>query len=235
MVHKGRSLFLILVSLVLGLGIKPLLAADGVTLVYDYIRDSNHKTFLDKSIRIDYGQAYAIGFLGNWQKGGEVGGYFLDYRKSSYGSYVRIRELDESYQLSTEQVLTKGYVAKLQVRYIHIDEPEKPTDKKNLFVYGVGFDKYYGDYNYLSAMYYNDPRESGRFSLIISNTFATKNSYLRLGITPRSDRTVGYFAITKYHWVFFGYSFTRDFDFATFDRRAVTFGLQIPFDLVWSQ
>lgn len=233
--YSGGFLPLITISLVLILGGMPCHAGDSVTLTYDYIKDSNDKTFHDKSIRIDYRQVYATGYLGNWQKGVEVGGYLLDQRKSSYGGYVRVRELDESYQISTEQVLTKGYVAKLQLRYIHIDEPERTSDKTNLLVYGLGFDKYYGDYHYLSAMYYNDPRKAGRFSLVISNTLATRDSNIRAGLIPRSDGTLGYFFMAKYHWVFLGYSFTREFDFSTFDRRDITFGLQVPFDLAWSR
>ena len=69
----------------------------------------------------------------------------------------------------------------------------------------------------------------------ISHTFATQDASLRLGIVPRTDGTVGYFGLAKYHWLFAGYAFTREFDFSTLDRRVITFGVQIPFDLKWSR
>lgn len=211
------------------------LAFDGVTLTGDFIGDSNDRTFLDKSIRIDYRQLHATGYLGNWQKGGEIGGYLLDQRRSAYDLLVRLRENDGTVSIGTDQVLTRGFVGKLQLRYIRIDEAEKPADRTNLWVYGAGFDKYYGDYHYFTAVYYNDPRESGRFSVVVSNTFATPNASLRLGVIPRSDGTRGYFATIKYHWLFFSYAYTREFDFATFDRRVLSLGVQIPFDLVWDR
>lgn len=214
---------------------KALFAADGINMTYNYIKDSNDRIFHDKAIRIDYRQLYAVGYLGDWQRGGELGGYLLDSRRSSYDGYIRIREFDKTYHLGTEQVLREGYVAQFQIRYIHIDEPEKPDDRTDLFVYGLGFVKYYGDYNYFSAIYYNDPRKAGRFSVILSNTLATQNSSLRLGVVPRSDGTLGYFVVGKYRWFYMGYSYTREFDFATFDREVVTVGFQIPFDLAWNR
>jgi len=212
----------------------PALAKNDVSLTLDHIVDSNGRTFLDKSLYLSYEQLYGIAFLGNWQKGGEVGGYFFDARRATYSSYARFREFDASYQIATEQPLSDAYVAKLQFRAVHISKLENKGDPRNLTVFGLGFDKYYGDYHYLSAMYYNDPRESGRFSIVLSNTFATKASYLRLGLVPRSDGTTGYFTTLKYRWALLGYAFTREFDFATFDRKVFTFGLSLPFEALQS-
>lgn len=213
----------------------PALAFDGVTLTGDVIEDSNDRTFLDKSIRIDYRQLHATGYLGNWQKGGEIGGYLLDRRRSAYDLFVRLRENDRTVSIGTDQVLARGFVGKLQLRHVRIDEAEKPGDRTDLWVYGLGFDKYYGDYHYFTAVYYNDPREAGRFSVVMSNTFATPNGSLRLGVVPRSDGTRGYFASVKYRWLFLSYAYTREFDFATFDRRVFSLGVQMPFDLVWDR
>ncbi|MFQ5542801.1 MAG: hypothetical protein ACE5FY_00445 [Nitrospiria bacterium] len=224
-------LLLFIFNLILNTYVIPIQASDKFSVQFDYITDNNGRTFQDKFLRLDYQRFYLTGFLGNWQKGGELGGYFSDKRKAAYNSYIRIREFDMSTQIGTEQPLRDGYVAKLQMRAIRITKPEKPTDKRNFFVYGIGFDKYYGDYNYFSSTYYNDPRKSGRFSIVISNTLATGNTHLRFGLVPRSDGTLGYFASVKYQWVQLGYSFTKEFDFATFSRKVFTIGLSIPIEV----
>ena len=228
--RRSRAVLLLWTVLLALWGGHPLWAEDNVALIYDLIQDSNNRTFHDKSIYINYAQLYAIAFLGDWQQGGELGGYFFDRRKAAYSGYVRIREFDASYQLATEQPVSDGYVAKLQFRAVHISTPERPGDKRDLIVYGLGFDKYYGDYHYFSAIYYNDPRKSGRFSIVLSNTLAGPDRHLRLGLVPRSDGTVGYFANIRYKWLLLGYAFTREFDFAAFDRKVFTFAVTIPFD-----
>ena len=219
---------------------QPVSAADSVTLLYERIQDSNGDAFHEKSVRLDYRPFYAVGYLGNWQTGVEVGGYVSDRRRSSYSASVRHRLIqgslapDQTVQLDTEQVLANGVVAKFLGRYHHVGEPEPPDDDVNFYMYGLGLDKYYGDYNYFSAMYFNDPREVGRFSVVLSHTLATRDSYFRVGLVPRSDHKTGYFAVTKYHWILLGYTYERHFDFTTFDRRVFTVGLQIPFDQKWS-
>ena len=208
----------------------PLQPEDNLTFFYDVIEDSHGRTFEDKSIHVSYKQVHAIAFIGNWQKGGELGGVLFDQRKAAYSGYIRAREFDRSYQLATDQPLPAGFVAKLQLRLVHILEPEKPMDKTMLWVYGAGFDKYYGDAHYFSAVYYNDPRKSGRFSVLLSNTLATDEVSLKLALVPRSDGAIGYFAIVRYRWLILGYAYTRGFDFATFDRKVLSFGVSMPFD-----
>lgn len=214
-----------------------LYAADQATFIFDYIEDSHEKVkgksddiYQDKVLRIDYKQVYGVAYLGNWQKGGEAGGYLKDSRKSVYGAWVRIKSDDESYQIYTDQVLSGGFVGKLLARHIHVSNPETANEKTNLNVYGVGFDKYYGDYNYFSAVYYNDPRESGRYSIVMSNTFATEKHYLRLGAVPRSDWKTGYFATVKYDRFFISYSYLPYYDFSTYNRTSVSFGYTMPLD-----
>jgi hypothetical protein len=210
---------------------------EGVTLLNDHILDVNNggdnSSYDDKSVRVDYRQIYLTGYLGNFRTGWEGGGYFQDTRKSTYSGYSRFRDVDQTFQIETDQVLNHGFVGKLEFRYIDLLSPETPTDPSNLYVYGVGMDKYYGDYNYLSVEYLNDPRDSSRFSVIVSNTLAVKSSSFRLGIVPRSDGTIGYFGFAKYHWILLGYAFTKEIDFSTLDRRVMTFGVQMPLDLIW--
>ena len=208
-----------------------LFAADQITITFDYIEDSyrdKDKIYQDKTVRVDYKQLYGVAYFGNWQRGGEAGAYLKDKRNSVYGGHVRIKENDESYQIYTDQVMSGGFVGKLVARYIHVSEPE--TDEKtNLYVYGIGFDKYYGDYNYFSAIYFNDPREAGRYSVVISNTLATEKHYLRVGAVPRSDRKTGYFATVNYDRFFISYSYIPNYDFSTFDRRSITMGYRFTF------
>lgn len=240
-----KILPVVLLSLVL---LRPAtaLAVDGVTLANEYIldvKDGVDKTYNDKSVRYDFRQMYVTGYLGDFQTGVEFGGYFKDSRRSAYSGYMRFRDLeatpgdqvDQTYAIGTEQVLRYGFVGKLELRYIHLSVLEPPETRHNLFVVGAGFDKYYGDYHFFSAEYFNDPRKNGGWSVVISNTFATVDSSLRLGIVPRSNGRPGYFGLVKYHWLFAGYAFTKEFDFSTLDRRSVTFGLQVPFDLKWSR
>lgn len=206
-------------------------AGDGLRLEYNYIEDTNDRTFHDKSLRVDYKQAYVVGFLGNWQQGGEAGGYLKDSRRSAYSGYVRVREDDQSYQLRTEQILKAGFVGIVEGRFIHVDEVEKPEDKDDLFVFGTGFDWYYGAYNFFSVMTFNDPREGGRYSAVISNTLGDKNKHLRLGIVPRNDGTQGFFGLVRYHWLYAGYSFTREFDYTRYNRRVITLAVKFPMSL----
>lgn len=231
----GVTLFL---SLLLIFKSANLFAADQVTLTFDYIEDSHEKVknrgediYQDKAIRIDYSQFYGVAYLGNWQKGGEAGAYLKDRRNSVYGAQVRIKENDESYQVYTDQVMPGGFVGKLVARHIHVTEPETANEKTNLNVYGVGFDKYYGDYNYFSAIYFNDPRESGRYSIVLSNTLATEKHYLRVGAVPRSDGKTGYFTTIKYNYFLISYSYLPYYDFSTYTRNSVTFAYIMPFDL----
>jgi hypothetical protein len=212
-------------------------AFDGVTLTADYIVDegAQRRSFLDKQIRLDYRRVFVAGFLGDYQKGGEIGGSILDRRRSAYSLTVRRRENDRMIQPGVEWVLGKGVVLKGEVRYIKVDEPEFPITSDRLTVYGVGLDRYYGDYHYASLMYYTDPREGGRYSIMLSNTWADLNRSLRLGLIPRSDRTVGYFLTARYHWLLIAYAYTREVDFTALDRRVATIGLQIPFDRRWSR
>lgn len=213
-----------------------LFAADQITLTFEYIEDSYDKTrdksdeiYQDKTVLVDYKQLYGVAYFGNWQRGGEVGGYLKDKRNSVYGGHVRIKENDESYQIYTDQVMSGGFVGKLVARYIHVSEPETDNEKTNLNVYGIGFDKYYGNYNYFSAIYFNDPREAGRYSVVISNTLATEKHYLRVGAVPRSDRKTGYFATVNYDCFFISYSYVPNYDFSTFDRRSITMGYRFTF------
>lgn len=228
----------IIIIFLLSLIPQTVLATDSVTITNDYIvdiKDGDDKTYNDKSLRVDFKQVYLTGFFGDWQHGFELGGYIKDKRRSAYSSALRVRENDQTFQIGTDQVLQLSFVGKLDLRYTHIEEIEKPGDKDELFVYGLGVDKYYGDYHYWTAMIYNDPREGDRFSVIISNTLADLNSYLRVGVVPRSDGTWGYFGTVKYHWILAGYAYTREFDFTTLDRKVFTIALQIPFDLKWNR
>ena len=212
-------------------------AFDGVTLTADYIVDKGvqRRSYLDKEIRLEYRRVFVAGFLGDYQQGGEIGGSILDRRRSAYSLTVRRRENDRMIQPGIEWVLGSGFIIKGEVRFIKVDEPESPTTGDRLTVYGVGLDRYYGDYHYASLMYYTDPRESGRFSVILSNTWADLNHSLRVGLIPRSDRTIGYFITARYHWVLVAYAYTREFDFTALDRRVATIGLKIPFDRRWSR
>lgn len=231
----SAALFTLLIFMFKG---SVLFAADQLTFTFDYIEDSygrvknkSDNVYQDKAARLDYKQFYGAVYFGNWQRGGEAGAYLKDRRNSVYGAQVRVRENDESWQAYTDQVMSGGFVGKLVARYIHVSEPETADEKTNLNVYGAGFDKYYGDYNYFTAMYYNDPRESGRYSVVISNTLATEKHYLRIGAVPRSDWKTGYFAAIKYNHFFMGYSYLPDYDFSTYDRNSITLGYSVPLHL----
>ncbi|MCK5602290.1 hypothetical protein KAR91_10485, partial [Candidatus Pacearchaeota archaeon] len=156
-----KILIAALIVILLMLDGSVLFAADQITLTFDYIEDSYDKArdksddiYQDKTVRVDYKQLYGVAYFGNWQRGGEVGAYLKDKRNSVYGGHIRIKENDELYQIYTDQVMSGGFVGKLVARYIHVSEPETAHEKTNLNVYGIGFDKYYGDYNYFSAIYF---------------------------------------------------------------------------------
>ena len=120
---------------------------DGVSLTADYIVDegAQRRSFFDKQIRLDYHRVFVAGFLGDYQRGGEIGGSILDRRRSAYSLTVRRRENDRTIQPGVEWVLDKGFVLKGEVRFIKVDEPEPPITSDQLTVYGVGLDRYYGE------------------------------------------------------------------------------------------
>src|SRR3972149_117843 len=82
-------------------------AFDGGALTADYIVDkgAQRRSFLDKQIRLDYRRVFVAGFLGDYQKGGEIGGSILDRRRSAYSLTVSRREHDRMIQPAVEWVL----------------------------------------------------------------------------------------------------------------------------------
>ena len=193
--------------LCLGPGMQPARAAEGaaakrptappapanpetgrIILQRDHLVDSNDRTFEDDSAFVSYKQTHFQLWQGQFTKGGEIGGFLRDHRKSTYSGLYRYREgLDHVVQFDTEQVLKKGFVLAGMLRGIHVI-PANTSGDRNMLQVAAGMDYYWGDYNFLSFRAVDDPRESGRWSFITSHRFQRDPaSYVQPGVILRTD------------------------------------------------
>lgn len=193
----------------------------------EYFEDSNDNTYLDPSVFVGWKQMHAQVWAGEFTKGAQLGGFLRDGRRSTYGAFYRYRQdADHVVDLSTEQLLGKGFVGYAGVRYIQVIDA-KADD--TLWQPSVGFDKYYGGYSFFSFRAIHDPRESGRYSFVLANRLGLANKYLTLGVAPRTDGEVGWFVQTQWRWLRAGYGRFNQFDFTDLDREAFNIGLQFGF------
>lgn len=229
---RGSALWLIGAAVMLLLGAAyPLLAesSEPRLIVQDeYIQESGGRTFNDPSLYYTHDRFHAQAWFGTLTKGVEVGGYTKDRRNSSYGAFYRFRDgFDHVLQVETEQVTgTKGVVFATGVRYIHTIPDE---GARNMLQFHVGADRYYGGYNFTSFRAISDPRRSGRWTFVISNRFARENSYLTVGLVPRTDGEIGYFVQAKRNQLYLGVGRYSRFDFT--DRNRTIFNVGWEFDL----
>ncbi|NIM04903.1 MAG: hypothetical protein GTO55_03025 [Armatimonadetes bacterium] len=192
-------------------------------LQHEYIRESGGRDFHDPSIFYFKNRFHAQVWLGEFTKGVEVGGYDKDKRGSAYSAFYRFRDgFDHILQVETEQITgTTGYVLALGARYIRVI-PD--VGARNMVQFHVGADKYYGDYNFASLRAISDPRRSGRWTFVLSNRFATEDSYVTLGVVPRTDGEVGYFMQAKQENLRFGVGHYSRFDFTQRNRTIYNLG-----------
>jgi len=191
-------------------------------LQHEFIRESGDREYNDPSIFYSRGPFHTQVWFGEFTKGVEFGGYVKDRRGSSYSAFYRFRDdFDHVLQVETEQITgTKGVVLVAAVRYIRVI-PEDGA--RNMFQFQLGADKYYGDYNFASLRAISDPRFSDKWTFVLSNRWASEDSYLTAGIVPRTDGEVGYFLQAKCKHLLLGVGRYARFDFT--ERNRTTYNL----------
>jgi hypothetical protein len=199
-------------------------------LTWEHLKDSDGREFEDFSAFVSYRQAYVQVWSGEFTDGAEIGGYVRDRRRSTYGGLYRFRDgFDHVLQFNTEQVLRNGFVAAGSLRAIRIIPDNVPGDRDQLQV-GAGFDRYHGDYDFLSFRGVSDPREGGRWTFITSHRFHRgEEVYVQPGFIIRTDRSTGWFLqgkVRRFRWMVG--DFAR-FDFTEVDRTVYSIGYEIPF------
>lgn len=201
-----------------------------IILQWDHLADSNDRTFEDYSALVSYKQSHFQLWQGEFTKGGEIGGFVRDRRKSTYAGMYRYRQgFDHVVQFDTEQVLKKGFVLAGMVRGIHAI-PDNPPDDRDLIQVGTGFDWYHGDYNFLSFRAIDDPRAAGRWSFIASHRFQrTPANFVQPGVIVRTDRSTGWFLQGKIHWLRWGVGKYDRFDFTDVDRTIYSAAVELTY------
>jgi hypothetical protein len=198
-----------------------------IILQWDHLVDSDDTTFEDFWGFVSYKQAHVQAWYGDFTKGGEVGGYVKDRRRSTYAGLYRYRkDFDHVVQFDTEQILKKGFVAAGMLRGIHVI-PDIITGDRNMVQVGAGFDYYWGDYNFLSVRAISDPREGGRWSFVTSHRFQPDPSfYVQPGIILHTDGSAGWFLQGRYKLFRWGAGKYDRFDFTDTDRTVYSAGLE---------
>lgn len=192
----------------------------------EYLDDSNGNTFNDPSVFVAYRQAHAQIWLGEFTTGAQIGSFIRDRRRSTYGFWYRFRDdFDHVVEANTEQILPDGFVLFAGARLIRAI-PDDAVDRE-LVLPIVGFDKYYGNYNFFSLRVIRDPRGSEETSFVISNRFSTKTRYVTVGLVPRTDGDLGYFVQGKWGRWRAGIGRYDRFDFTDVDRTIFTVGVEI--------
>lgn len=204
---------------------------------WDHLVDSDDDTFEDFWGFLSYKQVHAQAWYGDFTKGGEVGGYLKDRRRSTYSGMYRYRkDFDHVVQFDTEQVLKKGFVAAGMLRGIHVIpdpvatclvDPTACGGDRNMIQFGGGMDYYWGDYNFLSVRAISDPREGGRWSFVTSHRFQPDPSfYIQPGIILHTDGSAGWFLQGRYKIFRWGAGKYDRFDFTEVDRTVYSAGLE---------
>ena len=212
-----------------------------VILMWEHLDDSNDQEFEDFSAFVSYKQSHFQVWSGEFTDGFQLGGYLRDRRRSTYSGLYRFRDdFDHVLQFDTEQVLGKGWVLPVMLRGISvIDHDEKVlaaagTDErvgdKEQLQFGTGFDKYYGDWDFMSFRAISDPRAGGRWSFILSNRFHhSEPIYVQPGYIIRTDRSTGWFVqgkIKAFRWLIGDYD---RFDYTDVDRTIVAAGVELTY------
>jgi hypothetical protein len=197
---------------------------------WDHYEDSDDQTFDDFSVFGVYKQVYGQIWSGEYTDGFEIGGYLRDHRRSTYGGFYRFRDdFDHVVQLETGQVLGKGFVAVGSVRFIRVI-PDDTEDDRNQVQFGAGFDWYHGDYDFLTFRAISDPRESGRWTFVLSHRWYFREwLYIEPAIAPRTDGSTDWFLRGKVKYFVWLVGDFDQFDFSDIDRRQISLGIEIPY------
>ena len=198
-----------------------------IILQWDHLIDSDDRTFEDYWGFLSYKQMHVQAWDGEFTKGGEIGGFLRDHRRSTYSAFYRYRkDFDHVVELDTEQVLKKGFVLAGILRGIHVIPDNTGTDRDQL-QYGSGFDYYWGDYDFFSFRAISDPRAGGRWSFVSSARLQYGEPiYVQPGIVKHTDGSTGWFVNAKYKMLRLSAGKYNQFDWTETDRTIYSVGLE---------
>jgi hypothetical protein len=196
-------------------------------LQWDHIEDSNDNTFDDFWGFLSYRQTHYQVWYGDFTKGGEVGGFLRDHRRSTYSAFYRYRkDFDQVLEIETEQILRKGFVLAALLRGIHVI-PEGAGVERDQVLYGTGLDYYWSDYNFASFRAISDPRQGGRWSFITSvRLHHGASTYVQPGVVNRTDGSTGWFLNGKIRLFRWSVGKYNQFDWTDVDRTIYSAGLE---------
>ena len=194
---------------------------------WDHIIDSNDNTFEDFWGYLSYKQMHVQAWYGDFTKGGEIGGFLRDHRRSTWSGFYRYRkDFDQVVEIDTEQILKKGFVLAALLRGIHVI-PDNAPDDQNQLQYGSGFDYYWGDYDFLSFRAISDPRQGGRWSFIASTRLHRGETiYVQPGLVKHTDGSTGWFVQGKVKLFRWSAGKYNQFDWTEVDRTIYSAGLE---------
>ena len=194
---------------------------------WDHIIDSNDNTFEDFWGYLSYRQMHVQAWYGDFTKGGEIGGFLRDHRRSTWSGFYRYRkDFDQVVEIDTEQILKKGFVLAALLRGIHVI-PDNAPDAQNQLQYGSGFDYYWGDYDFMSFRAISDPRQGGRWSFIASTRLHRGETiYVQPGLVKHTDGSTGWFVQGKVKLFRWSAGKYNQFDWTEVDRTIYSAGLE---------
>jgi len=198
-----------------------------IILQWDHLKDSDDRTFEDYWGFLSYKQMHVQAWDGEFTKGGEIGGFLRDHRRSTWSAFYRYRkDFDQVVEIDTEQILKKGFVLAGILRGIHVIPDNTGTDRDQL-QYGTGFDYYFGDYNFYSFRAISDPRAGGRWSFVTSARLQHGQAiYVQPGIVKHTDGSTGWFVQGKYKILRLSAGKYNQFDWTEVDRTIYSVGLE---------
>lgn len=150
----------------------------------------------------------------------ELGVHLRDMRRSSYSLEWRHEDPFERFTLGTDQVLGEHVVGRVAV------SPLVSPDSTQ-WVVRAGLDYYWRSYNFMSADVIRDPRGDGLWVVPVRVRLANEqNDWVQLTVAPASERSIGWAADLKFHWLRLGLERNSRFDFTDRDNVITTVGVE---------
>ena len=163
----------------------------------------------------------------------EIGLHYRDRRRSVYTVQWRHERLQERYWLATDQVLDKHFVGRASFSPIVTNDAatEAANGGSPVWVVEGGLDYYWASYDFASVTVVRDPRSGGLWVVPMRVRLANEsNDWLQLTLAPASERTIGWAADAKIHWLRLGVERNSRFDFTNADNIIFTAGFELDLD-----
>ncbi|HEY3217010.1 MAG TPA: hypothetical protein VGK93_11010 [Candidatus Eisenbacteria bacterium] len=152
----------------------------------------------------------------------EIGIHLRDPRRSVYTVQARHERHQDRFWLSTEQVLSRGWVGRAEI------SPVVNSDSTE-WVVSAGADYYWGSYHFGQVTVIRDPRGDDLWVVPMRVRLATEqDDWVQVTVAPASHETIGWAMDVKKGWLRAGVERNNRFDFTTLDNVIYTVGFQVP-------